>query len=126
MKLKLFHLGKSFQNECSLLIQTGKKAHKTLWDSGACKCVISLESYKTIPDKYKTEFFPSNIKIKAANGSIIHNNGECDITFRMGSEKLTFPFSVLRSIITICYSWPQLLQYIQYWHSLDYTRHYVL
>ena len=63
-----------------------------MWDSGACKCVISLESYKTIPDKYKTELFPSNIKIKAANGSIIHNNGECDITFRMGSEKFTFPF----------------------------------
>ena len=89
---EIVHLGKSFQNECSLLIQTGKKSHKTLWDSGACKCVISLESYKTIPDKYKTELFPSNIKIKAANGSIIDNNGECDITFRMGSEKFTFPF----------------------------------
>ena len=89
---EIVHLGKSFQNECSLFIQTGKKSHKTLWDSGACKCVISLESYKTIPDKYKTELFPSNIKIKAANGSIIHNNGECDITFRMGSEKFTFPF----------------------------------
>ena len=63
-----------------------------MWDSGACKCVISLESHKTIPGKYKTESFPSNIKIKAANGSIIHNIGECDITFRMGSEKFTFPF----------------------------------
>ena len=27
---KTVHLGKSFQNECSLFIQTGKKSHKTL------------------------------------------------------------------------------------------------
>ena len=46
---EIVHLGKSFQNECSLFIQTGKKSHKTLWDSGACKCVISLESYKNYP-----------------------------------------------------------------------------
>ena len=45
-----------------------------------------------IPDKYKTDLFSSNIKIKAANGTIINNNGECDITFRMGIEKFTFPF----------------------------------
>ena len=44
---EIVHLGKNFQNECSLFIQTGKKSHKTLWDSGACKCVISLESYQT-------------------------------------------------------------------------------
>ena len=59
---------------------------------GACKCVLSLESYKMIPDKYKTDLFSSNIKIKAANGTIINNNGECGITFRMGTEKFTFPF----------------------------------
>ena len=44
---EIVHLGKIFQNECSLFIQTGKKSHKTLWDSGACKCVISLENYQT-------------------------------------------------------------------------------
>ena len=32
---EIVHLGKNFQNECSLFIQTGKKSHKTLWDSGA-------------------------------------------------------------------------------------------
>ena len=42
---EIVHLGKGFQNECNLFIQTGKKSHKTLWDSGACKCIISLESY---------------------------------------------------------------------------------
>ena len=89
---EIVHLGKSFQNECSLFIHTGKKSHKTLWELGACKYVISLESYQTVPNKSKTELFPSSIRIKAANGSIIHNNCECDITFRMASEKFTFPF----------------------------------
>ena len=54
--------------------------------------MLSLESYKMIPKKYKTELFASSIRIKAANGTIIKNNGECDITFRMGTEKFTFPF----------------------------------
>ena len=45
-----------------------------------------------IPDKYKTDLFPSSIKIKAANGTIIDNSGECDITFRMGTQRFTFPF----------------------------------
>ena len=75
-----------------LFIQTGKRTHKALWDSGACKCVLSLESYNMIPDKYKTDLFPSSIKIKVANGTIIDNSGECDITFRMGTQRFTFPF----------------------------------
>ena len=89
---EIVHLGKSAKDDCSLFIQTGKKTHKALWDSGACKCVLSLESYKMIPDKYRTDLFSSNIKIKAANRAIIKNNGECDIPFRMGTEKFTFPF----------------------------------
>ena len=89
---EVVHLGKSSKDDCSLFIQTGKKTHKALLDSGACKFVLSLESYKMIPDKHKTDLFSSNIKIKAANGAFINNNGECDITFRMGTEKFTFPF----------------------------------
>ena len=42
---EIVHLGKSSKDDCSLFIQTGKKTHKALWDSGACKCVLSLESY---------------------------------------------------------------------------------
>ena len=42
---EIVHLGKSSNDDCSLFIQTGKKTHKALWDSGACKCVLSLESY---------------------------------------------------------------------------------
>ena len=42
---KIVHLGQRSKDECGLFIQTGKRAHKALWDSGACKCVLSLESY---------------------------------------------------------------------------------
>ena len=43
---EIVHLGKSSKDDCSLFIQTGKKTHKALWDSGTCKCVLSLESYQ--------------------------------------------------------------------------------
>ena len=39
---EIVHLGKSSKDDCSLFIQTRKKTHKALWDSGACKCVLSL------------------------------------------------------------------------------------
>ena len=45
-----------------------------------------------IPEKYKRDLFSSSIKVKAANGTIIDNSCECDITFRMGTQKFTFPF----------------------------------
>ena len=60
-----------------------------------------------IPDKYKTDLFPSSIKIKAANGIIIDNSGECDITFRMGTQRFTFPLlcsSQLSQQVIIGYS----------------------
>ena len=60
---------------------------------------MSLESYQMIPEKYKTDLFSSNIKIKAANGTIIKNNGECDITFRMGTEKFTIRLNRLIRLI---------------------------
>ena len=84
----IVHLGKSSKMAAVCLFKLERK----LRDSGACKCVLSLESYKMIPDKYRTDLFSSNIKIKAANGTITKNNGECDITFRMGTEKFPFPF----------------------------------
>ena len=63
-----------------------------LWDSGAARCVLSHNFYQSIPNKFKTELFPSPIKIRAANGTIIPNKGECDISFTIGSEKFTFQF----------------------------------
>ena len=92
MRLKLYIWERVLKMIVVCLFKLERKLHKALWDSGACKYVLSLESYKLIPDKYKTDLFSSNIEIKAANGTIINNNGECDITFRMGTEKFTFPF----------------------------------
>ena len=88
----LVHLGRRPQDECSLFIQTGKRSHKALWDSGAGQCVLSFNCYNAIPTKYKSDLFTSPIKIKAANGTLIENKGECDITFKIGSIKFTFPF----------------------------------
>lgn len=89
---EIVHLGKRSQDECSLFIQTGHRGHKALWDSGAGKCVLSFDCYNSIPHKYKTDLFPSQIKIRAANGTLIDNKGECDVTFKIGEVKFTFPF----------------------------------
>ena len=74
------------------MVLIGNRHKKALWDSCAGKCVISFDCYQSIPIKYKTEVYPSIIKIKAANGTVITNKGECDLTFVIGDEKFTFPF----------------------------------
>ena len=54
--------------------------------------MISFDCYNSLHHKYKTELFPSNIRIKAANGIYITNSDECDITLRINTVKFTFPF----------------------------------
>ena len=88
----------SDNTECSIAIKIGYKSYKTLWDTGAGKCVISKDKYSSIPDKLKTELKPSNIIIKAAEGSIINNDGECEITFKIGPATFTFPFLVSNAL----------------------------
>ena len=88
----IVHIGT--KDDCSILIKIGERNYKALWDSGAGKCVISFDKYKTIPEKLKTQLFPSKILIKAANGSMIENKGECDITFKIGPVRFTFTFLV--------------------------------
>ena len=34
------------KDDCSIMIKIGERSHKALWDSGAGKCVISLNKYK--------------------------------------------------------------------------------
>ena len=70
---KIVHIG--IKDDCCILIRIGERNYKALWDSGAGKGVISYVKYKTIPEKLKTQLFPSNILIKAANGSMIENKG---------------------------------------------------
>ena len=89
---EIVHIGT--KDDCSILVKIGERNYKTLWDSGAGKCVISYEKYKTIPEKMKTSLVPSRILIKAANGSMIENKGEFDITFKIGPAKFSFTFLV--------------------------------
>ena len=89
---KIVHIG--IKDDCSILIKIGERNYKALWDSGAGKCVISYVKYKTIPEKLITQLFPSNILIKAANGSMIENKGECGITFKIGPARFIFTFLV--------------------------------
>ena len=68
----------SENTECSIAIKIGDRSYKTLWDTEAGRCVISKDKYSSIPDKLKTQLHPSNTIIKAAEGSIISNDGECE------------------------------------------------
>ena len=102
----IVHIGT--KDDCSILIKIGERNYKALWDSGAGKCVISYDKYKTIPEKLKTQLFPSKILIKAANGSMIENKGECDITFKIGPARFTFTFLVSNELTQRCNSRLQL------------------
>ena len=66
----IVHLGRKPQDECSLFIEAGKRKFKALWDSGAGQCVLSFDCYNAIPARYKSDLFPSLIRIRAANGTI--------------------------------------------------------
>ena len=70
----------------------GARSQKALWDSGVGRCVISYDCYNSAHPKYKMELFPSNVGIRAANGTFIANKGECDITLMINYERFTFPF----------------------------------
>ena len=89
---EIVHLGT--KDDCSIMIKIGERNYKTLWDSGAGKCVISYDKFLTISEKLKSPLVPSNILINAANGSLIQNKGECDITFKIGPQRFTFTFLV--------------------------------
>ena len=89
---EILHIGRKSQNECAVLTTIGNRSYKALWDSGAAKCVLPLDSYQSISPKFKTELYESSIKIREANGSFIKNRGECDLTFKLNYEQFTFPF----------------------------------
>ena len=82
----------SQSTECSIPIRIGDRDYKTLWDTGASQCVISKDKYTSLPEEVKTPLRPSKVIIKAAQGSIIDNSGECEITFKIGPAQFTFPF----------------------------------
>ena len=89
---EIIHIGRRSQNKCAIITVIGDRSQKALWDSGAGREVISYDCYNSLHPKYKTELFPSSVKIRAANSTFIPNRGECDVTFKINKERFTFPF----------------------------------
>ena len=56
---EIVHVGT--KDDCSILIKIGERNHKAHWDSGAGKCVISYDKYKTISEKLKL----SSLQVKS-------------------------------------------------------------
>ena len=87
---EIVHIRRKSQDECAVMVNAGKGSFKTLWDSGAGRCVVSYECFNKISPKFKSDFFTSDIRLKATNGTFIRNKRECEISFKIGKER--FPF----------------------------------
>ena len=88
---EIVHIGRKSQNKCAIITVIGDRSQKALWHSSAGRYIISYDCYNSLHPKYKTELFPSSVKIRAANGMFILNK-ECDVTFKINKERFTFPF----------------------------------
>ena len=87
---EIVHTGRKSHIECAVITTIDNRNQNALWESGASRCVISLDCYNRLHHKFKSELFPSNIRIMAANGTFITNKGECDMTLRINNVKFTF------------------------------------
>ena len=90
--IEIVHIGRKSQNESAVMVNAGTRSFKALWDLGAGRCVISYECYNKISPKFKSDLFTNDIRSKAANGTLIRNKGECDISFKIGQERFRLPF----------------------------------
>ena len=87
---EIIHIGRKSHNKCAVITTVGAKSQKAQWNSGAGRCIISYDCYNSLHPTYKTELFPSSVRIKAAHGTFIANKGECDITLKINNERFTF------------------------------------
>ena len=92
---EIVHIGRKSHNECAVITRIGNRSQKALWDSGAGRCIISYDCYNSLHPKYRTELFPSSVRIRATNRTFIANKDECDITLKINGERFTFPFLCL-------------------------------
>ena len=116
---EIVHIGRKSQNECTVMVNAGKRSFKALWDSGAGRYVISYECYNKISPKFKSDLFTSEIRLKAANGTFIRNKGECEISFKIGQRNIQIPIPVFRSIISGTDFRPQLCTNFSHWYILE-------
>ena len=80
---EIVHISRKYQNKCAMITMIGARSQKTLWYSGAGRCIISYDCYNSLHPKYKAELFPSSLKIRAANGTFIPNRGESDVILKI-------------------------------------------
>ena len=89
------HLSRRSQNKCAIITVIDDRSQKALGVSGAGRCIKSYDCYNNLHPIYKTELFPSSVKIRAANGMFIPSRRKCDVTFKINKERFTFPFLCL-------------------------------
>ena len=92
---EIVHIGRKSHDSCTVIKMIGNRSQKALWDSGAGRCMISYGCYNSLHPKYRTELFPSSVRIRATNRTFIANKGECDITHKINDERFTFSFLCL-------------------------------
>ena len=64
---EIVHIGRKSHNKCAVITMIGNRSQKALWDSAAGRCIISYDCYNSLHPKYKTELFPSNVRIRGMN-----------------------------------------------------------
>ena len=88
---EIIHIGRKSQNECAVMAMIGNRSYKALWDSGAAKCVLSLDCYQSISPKFKTEYMKAASKSEQPMALLL-KRGEYDLKFKINNEQFTFPF----------------------------------
>ena len=89
---EIVHIGRKSHNKCTVITMKDNRSQKALWDSGTGRCIISYDCYNSFHPKYRTDLFPSSVRIRAANRTFIANKGICDITLKINDKRSTFSF----------------------------------
>ena len=124
VETEIVNIGRKSHNECAMVITISNRSQKVLWDLGAVRCVISFDWNNSLHNIYKTELFPSKIRIKALNGTFT-NKGECDITLKINDEKFTFPFLCSNQLSQQMIIGHNFSISIPHWHILEWRWHNV-
>ena len=49
---EVVHINRKSADECGLMLLIENRHHKALWDTGACRCLMSYDCYQGILQKY--------------------------------------------------------------------------
>jgi len=79
-------------------ISIGNEMYTALWDTGAGKSIIAKSCYDKIDKRFKSPLHPSDVYIRAANGSNMNNKGSCHIDFKIGDQYFRHDFLVCEKL----------------------------